>query len=91
MAATVKPKPVTVKVKRTRKSGPDNTVYVIPDGEFTQAGFATANSMPVRGKVYAVIQTQLKRGLIKSVGMKQIGRGRPSVFFTKADTNTPAA
>jgi hypothetical protein len=72
---------------RTRKSVNDNVVYVIPAGEFTQAGFAEANGMELRGRVYGVLQAQVTKGLVKSLGLKKVGKGRPTAFFVKA---TPA-
>jgi hypothetical protein len=72
-----------VKVKAKRTSRDTKAVYVVPVGEFTQAGFAKANGLPERGKVYGVLQTQVTKGLVKSVGLKKVGKGRPTAFFTK--------
>jgi hypothetical protein len=76
---------------RARKSVNDNAVYVIPDKEFTQADFATANGMPPRGKVYGVLQAQVTKGLVNSLGLRKAGKGRPTAFFVKAGEMTPAA
>lgn len=73
-----------VKARRVRSD--KNAVYVIPDGEFTQADFAKANGMPERGRVYGILQQQVKSGLVTPAGLKKSGKGRPQAYFTKAQS-----
>jgi len=53
--------------------------------------------MPERGKVYGVLQAQVTKGLVKSLGLKKTGKGRPTAFFAKTTqdvapvTTEPAA
>ena len=68
----------TVVVKSNEKN------YVIPDGEFSQAGFAMANGFPVRGVVYNVLHTLLLKGFVKESRRTKMGAGRPTTFFAKA-------
>lgn len=56
----------------------------IPEGEFTQAAFATMNCMPLRGTVYNVIQTLVNKGLVKISRKVQVGPGRATVMYAKA-------
>jgi hypothetical protein len=73
--------PFTVKADNTVKASNDQTM---PTGEFTQTQFATANSMPVRGMVYNVIQTLINKGLIKVSRRVKMGKGRPTCLYIKA-------
>jgi hypothetical protein len=61
-----------------------STTQNIPTGEFTQAQFATANLLPVRGVVYNVIQTLVNKGLIKVSQRVKMGAGRPTVLYVKS-------
>jgi hypothetical protein len=72
-----------VKVKAKRTPRDTNVVYVVPAGDFTQADFAKANGLPERGKVYGVLQAQVTNGLVKPIGLKKVGKGRPTAFFVK--------
>lgn len=73
-----------VKVAKSRQRVDKDATYVIPDGEFTQADFAKANNMPERGRVYGILQQQVKSGKVKPVGLKKVGKGRPSAYFARA-------
>lgn len=75
-----------VRVAKTRVRSDKNAVYVIPDGEFTQADFAKANGLPERGRVYGILQQQVKSGLVTPVGLKKSGKGRPQAYFVKAQS-----
>ena len=65
-----------------KASKADNN-QTIPSGEFTQAQFATINSLPLRGVVYNVIQTLVNKGLIKVSQRVKTGAGRPTCFYIK--------
>lgn len=53
---------------------------VIPTGEFTQATFAIANGLPVRGIVWSRLDGLVQGGKL-SKSLKQVGRGRPTAFY----------
>jgi hypothetical protein len=75
---------VTVaKVKKAKavKAVKVASVLTIPTGEFTQAQFATANGMPERGSVWGKINGLVEAGKLNKV-MRQVGKGRPTAFFT---------
>ena len=55
--------------------------WTIPIGEFTQAQFAVANGLPVRGVVWSRLDDLVKAGKLNEV-LKQVAKGRPSQFFT---------
>jgi hypothetical protein len=86
----------TVPVAVTVKANKGNTLMMlatvtvkadnqdIPTGEFTQTQFATANSLPIRGMVYNVIQTLVNKGLIKVSRRVKMGPGRPTCLYIKA-------
>ncbi len=80
---TEKPtKDLTQTVKPVKKS----VVYdKIPDGEFSQAGFAQINGLPERGVVYMYLHNLIDRGLVKESRRVQIqSKGRPTVLFIKS-------
>jgi hypothetical protein len=58
----------------------NDKVYVIPTGEFTQAGFANANGLPERGIVWSILDKLVKSGKL-SKELRKMGRGRPSQVF----------
>lgn len=58
------------------------TNLVIPSGEFTQADFARANSLPERGVVWSRLDNLVKDGKLNKM-LKVVGKGRPKQFFTE--------
>jgi len=76
---------VTVaKVKKVKVPKSDKTqTAVIPTGEFTQAQFATANGMPLRGAVWGRLDNLVQSGKLVKV-LKQVAKGRPTAFYQEA-------
>lgn len=73
---------VTVaKVKKVKVPKTDKTqTAVIPTGEFTQAQFAVANGMPLRGAVWGRLDNLVQSGKLVKV-LKQVAKGRPTAFY----------
>jgi uncharacterized membrane protein len=71
---------VVVPVVEVKKK--NDTTWVIPQGEFTQADFAKANGLPERGTVYNILQSVINKGIVKLADRRKIGGGRPTSFYT---------
>jgi hypothetical protein len=73
---------VAVTVAKVAKSV---VTMIIPPGEFTQAEFAIANGLPVRGVVWSKLDALVTaKKLTKRFGTT--GKGRPKAFFTATAT-----
>jgi len=53
---------------------------VIPLGEFTQAQFAIANNLPVRGVVWSRLDFLVNSGKLNK-SFRKVGKGKPTAFY----------
>jgi hypothetical protein len=62
----------------------DDEPLTIPDGEFTQVDFATANCLPPRGKTYDDLQKLVDTGIVRVSRRIKKGAGQPTCLYIKA-------
>jgi len=88
---SVKPAKVA-KVKTPKVVVPKTKVALsmnIPVGEFTQAQFAVANNMPLRGSVWGRLDALKTEGKIQLVEMRKLGKGRATAIYSAVVVSAP--